>query len=177
MRADNFICTCFDSEEVVHTKYPEARTFIDTLLDLEALVLFNVDATALSKTSAFKGKSFDKIIFMFPHVGLGIKDQDRNIFANQELILNFLKEAKCRLEPEGQIIITCKTGIPYDKWNVKDLGRQSGLIVARSFEFVPLDFPGYSHRRTLGFEEGKSSEDNSEILKNPPRTFIFNDTA
>ena len=43
-----------------------------------------------------------------------------------------------------------------------------------SFTFDPSIFPGYAHRRTIGYQEGISSEeDNAEILINPPRTYVF----
>jgi 25S rRNA (uracil2634-N3)-methyltransferase len=58
-----------------------------------ARVLFGVDATRLEKTSALKGKVFDRIVWNFPHVGKGITDQDRNILSNQILILGFLRSA------------------------------------------------------------------------------------
>jgi 25S rRNA (uracil2634-N3)-methyltransferase len=45
----------------------------------------------------------------------------------------------------------------------------------RSFEFVPAAYPGYSHRRTIGWREGKSFANNEEILgrKGKARTWEF----
>lgn len=37
--------------------------------------------------------------------------------------------------------------------------------VWRSFEFVPDDWPGYSHRRTVGFIEGLSTSQNEDLLR------------
>ncbi|KAH9929736.1 uncharacterized protein B0H18DRAFT_996018 [Fomitopsis serialis] len=56
-------------------------------------VLFNVDATKLEKCAVLKGTKWDKIVWNFPHAGKGITDQDRNILANQVLILDFLRSA------------------------------------------------------------------------------------
>jgi 25S rRNA (uracil2634-N3)-methyltransferase len=54
-------------------------------------VLFGVDARHLNKTFPPKGlKRWDKVVWNFPHAGLGITDQDRNIAANQSVLLEFL---------------------------------------------------------------------------------------
>ncbi|KAJ3302966.1 hypothetical protein HDV03_004418 [Kappamyces sp. JEL0829] len=173
MRADHLTCTSFDSKDTLLEKYPDAEEHVQMLLDLEATVLYEIDATRLSKTPVLKGKRFDKIVFMFPHVGLGIKDQDQNIRANQMLIQRFLEESQSKLKDDGEIIVTVKTGLPYDSWNVRELGKQAGLVVSRSFEFVPADFAGYRHRRTLGYDKDKCADDNQEITKSPPRSYIF----
>jgi hypothetical protein len=47
------------------------------------------------------------------------------------------------------------------------------FLFCRSWKFHPDLYPGYAHRRTLGFKEGVSVADNSEILRNPPRTYCF----
>jgi 25S rRNA (uracil2634-N3)-methyltransferase len=172
-RADNFVCTSFDSKNVALEKYPELDDNTGILVDLEALVHFDVDATKLTKTPCLKNHFFNKIIFNFPHVGLGIKDQKTNIIANQSLINTFFQEAKKKLLPEGQIIVSLKTGLPYDLWEIKKLAKENQLKVERSFEFVPADYPGYAHRRTIGFDHSISAKDNEEILKNQPRTYIF----
>jgi hypothetical protein len=58
-------------------------------------------------------------------------------------------------------------------WEVKKIGKKLGLSCKRSWKFHPDLYPGYAHRRTLGFKEGTSVADNSEILRNPPRTYCF----
>ena len=56
--------------------------------------MFEVDAGQLHKVKPLKGKApFDRIVFNYPHVGLGEKDQDRNIRLNQILCLRFLTSA------------------------------------------------------------------------------------
>lgn len=37
----------------------------------------------------------------------------------------------------------------------------------RSFEFFPQDWPGYSHRRTVGWVEGLSTSQNEDLLRRP----------
>lgn len=174
-RADYFTCTSFDSKEICIAKYPESIEILSILEDLEASILFNIDCRNLSNIK----QRFSKIFFNFPHVGMGIKDQLENIIENQKLILAFFESSKKKLQQsekdgkDGEIIISLKCGIPYDLWNVKGLGRQSGLRLIRSFEFVPEDYEGYTHRRTIGYDEKISNPDNQEIKKNKSKTFVF----
>lgn len=176
-RGDNFVCTAFDTEIMTCEKYPEAQGNLDALRDMGARCLFEVDATRLSKNTALKGQFYDKIIFNFPHVGLGIKDQNRNVMANQDLIINFMQQSRKKLNKGGDIVISIKTGIPYDLWQMKKLARDVGLELRRSFEFLPDDYPGYAHRRTIGFDATISAPDNLEITKKPARMFILGEVV
>lgn len=75
---------------------------------------------------------------------------------------------------EGEIHITIKTCKPYDLWDVKSLAKSTGVLAVKSsFRFLPEDFPGYEHRRTLGFKEGVSKSGNAEINRADPRTFVI----
>jgi 25S rRNA (uracil2634-N3)-methyltransferase len=172
-RADNMTVTTFDSIEIANEKYHDAGDNARGLEDMEGIVLYKVDATKLSLTPELKSKRFDKIIFNFPHVGAGIKDQDENIRANQHLLLEFFNESQMKLKDNGQVIVTIKTGLPYDKWNIKLLAKSAGLKLSRSFDFHPSDFPGYAHRRTIGYVEILSAGNNQEIIKKSPKTYIF----
>ncbi|KAJ3360384.1 hypothetical protein GGF32_008444 [Allomyces javanicus] len=169
---DNIVATAYDSEEVVKQKYPDAESIIHDLVEsYNATVLYDVDATALDKVAALKGRTFSKIVFNFPHVGLGIKDQDRNIRANQALILKFLQSSMALSTLKTEIVLTTKTGGPYDLWDVKRLAKSAGLVSKMSFPFHPDPYPGYEHRRTLGHEDGVSADANAEI-KNA-KTFVL----
>ncbi|KAL1924137.1 uncharacterized protein VTP21DRAFT_7172 [Calcarisporiella thermophila] len=78
------------------------------------------------------------------------------------------------LNRNGEILITIKSGSPYDLWNIRRLAKATGELVCRtSFLFIPEDFPGYQHRRTLGYKEGVSKNSNIEIVQKEPRTYIF----
>ncbi|KAG5460512.1 MAG: hypothetical protein BJ554DRAFT_7432, partial [Olpidium bornovanus] len=138
-------------------------------------------------------------VFNFPHTGSGIKDQDRNVRANQELLLSFFASAAGLLaarapggppgDAGGEILVTVKSGKPYDLWRVKDLGKRAlpaaagapRLVCKTSFAFDPALYPGYAHRRTAGFAEGLSAAANEEIVPPrggkerapPPRTYVF----
>ena len=173
----NLTATCFDSMETLNEKYPDAATHIEQLKDWDSNVVFGVDATKMS-TKVLKNKRFTKIIFNFPHVGLGIKDQYINIQKNQQLISQFLEACPEKLssvslnDPQnGQVFITIKSGLPYDLWDIKKLAKNAGFKCVKSFRFDPTVFSEYRHRRTIGFKECVSVSDNSEIQNS--RTYAF----
>lgn len=62
------------------------------------------------------------------------------------------------LAPGGTIIVTLFEAEPYTLWNIRDLGRHSGLQVERSFRFQASAYPGYHHARTLGAVKNKQGE-------------------
>ncbi|CAG8694656.1 24073_t:CDS:2, partial [Gigaspora margarita] len=178
----NIIATSYDTKEILTKKYDDAQSNINIFIECGGQVLYQVDATKLENCKELKNKRFDKIVFNFPHTGLGIKDQDRNIIANQLLIHSFLKSSLNFLtsrkiysdNKDGEIYITMKTGIPYDHWNIRKLVKSiENLGIKESFEFNPSLYPGYEHRRTLGFKEGVSKKGNEEILEKNPRTFVI----
>lgn len=76
-------------------------------------------------------------------------------------------------ERDGEIVVTVKTGLPYELWNIKQLAAANSLVCSRSFEFCPADYPGYEHRRTLGLDTFRPVDANSEITKKPSRTFVY----
>lgn len=160
--------TSLDSQDIGEEKYPNLKENLEILQDYQVDVKFNIDATSLNR----KFKDFDKIIFNFPHVGKGIKDQDRNILCNQELLLGFFVQAAKVLSSErGKIYVTLKVGLPYDLWNLKKIAIKCGYATLQSFVFDPRDYPGYAHRRTLGYKQGISKDDSLEC-KNC-RTWCF----
>ena len=67
--AANITATALDTEDECHTKYPDAEQNVRLLREKGAQVLFGVDATRLEKTSALKGRVFDRIVWNFPHAG------------------------------------------------------------------------------------------------------------
>ncbi|TIB92872.1 hypothetical protein E3Q19_01795 [Wallemia mellicola] len=144
--------TAIDTEEEAYAKYDDCREIVDTLKSKGVRVLFQVDATRLDKCKELNGMKFNKIYFGFPHLGLGIKDQDRNVLVNQALILRFFASAqkfltsgaidynfkgKVGLEREeeedipdneekgrkGVVVITLKQTKPYNLWNLAGLAK------------------------------------------------------
>ncbi|KAE8851072.1 hypothetical protein HRS9122_01359 [Pyrenophora teres f. teres] len=136
------------------------------------------------KPRASKRKGYDTIVFQFPHTGGLSTDQNRQVRANQHLLVSFFnscletptpkhriaqllaqssKTAPCRppfLRPNGKIIVTLFDSDPYTLWNIRDLARHVGLKVVQSFAFDASQYPGYAHVRTLGaMETGWKGED------------------
>ncbi|KAI9261154.1 hypothetical protein BY458DRAFT_515973 [Sporodiniella umbellata] len=170
--AEGMTATCFDSEETLYQKYEEAKDNVELIREFGGTVMFDVDGTDLPKEIR-KGK-YTKIIFNFPHSGAGIKDQDRNVIANQKLLNGFFKASIPLLTDEGEIQITLKTCKPYNLWAVKSLAKTTGKLASKGIRpFHPEDYPGYEHRRTLGFKKGVSKDGNQEILSAKPKTYIF----
>jgi len=110
------VATCYDNEKELKEKYDDAAENIEAIEDLGGKVLYQIDATKLASLKQFKGKRFDKIVFNFPHVGAGIKDQDRNILTNQKLLQSFFENAAELLTSrvlyndmnDGEILVTLK---------------------------------------------------------------------
>lgn len=76
--------------------------------------------------------------------------------------------------PDGEIHVTMKTCTPYNLWGVKSLVKAKGVLAVRGTSpFYADDFPGYEHRRTLGFKEGLSKGANAEILSSDPKRYMF----
>ncbi|OUM69188.1 hypothetical protein PIROE2DRAFT_68585 [Piromyces sp. E2] len=152
------VATCYDNETELKEKYNDAAENIEAIEDLGGKILYQVDATKLASLKHFKGKRFDKIVFNFPHVGAGIKDQDRNILTNQKLLQGFFDNASELLTSrvlyndmnDGEILVTLKSGNPYDLWDIKKLAKSTGKLVTKtSYQFNPNLYPGYHHRRTI----------------------------
>lgn len=193
--AENLIATCYDTEEVLYQKYgDEAKDNVELVREFGGTVMFEVDATDFPKD--IKKLRFTKIIFNFPHAGLGIKDQDRNVVANQKLLNGFFDAAEPLLTkktndaipatktesrqveeeiyPDGEILVTMKTCKPYNLWGIKGLVKAKGVLAVKgTAPFYADDFPGYEHRRTLGYKEGLSKGGNAEIISAEPKTYFF----
>ena len=95
------LATSYDTEDEVYSKYPDAREIVAKIRalagpDAPSVLAFGVDAGALHKCSLVSGgkgayeRRWSKVWFGFPHVGAGHKDEQRNVLANQLLILRFL---------------------------------------------------------------------------------------
>ncbi|KAI5818796.1 hypothetical protein BZA77DRAFT_9838 [Pyronema omphalodes] len=196
----DIIATCYDDEATLLSKYPQAADHIAQLLaplppaerdpdeiyftddEEEAAkeaakakfeVHYGIDATALLKRRMFSKtkRKWDKIVFMFPHVGGITKDQNRQVRYNQELLLGFFKSAKPLLKETGNVIVGMFEGMPYELWEPKRLAKEAGLTVKTSFLFDAKDYVGYKHARTLGNVEGKGTAWKGEERKS--RMFLF----
>ncbi|KAJ9120205.1 hypothetical protein QFC22_003105 [Naganishia vaughanmartiniae] len=81
---------------------------------------------------------------------------------------------------QGTVLITLKNSPPYTLWDIHHLATRPPILtpqqhsvptgtiqpryrLLRSFAFDPAFWPGYEHRRTLGFKEGVSKDGNTEL--------------
>ena len=46
-------------------------------------------------------------------------------------------------------------GLPYDEWGIVELAKLAGYHVLSCTEFKPELYPGYEHRRTIGWDATK----------------------
>ncbi|KAK6068535.1 hypothetical protein SCUP515_09533 [Seiridium cupressi] len=143
-------------------KYPHVGENVAKIEAEYGRVMYGVDATKMGPYTDRKGKDgagvMDRIFFNFPHVGGKSTDVNRQVRYNQELLVSFFQRAMMSLAPGGSIIVTLFEGEPYTLWNIRDLGRHSGLQVDQSFKFQASAYPGYHHARTLGVVRNKEGE-------------------
>ena len=167
-------CTTFESREVLLTKYPQAEAHITALEAAEQKVLYSIDATKLGRLGgggvALRKLRWDRIVFNFPHVGGLTKDVNRQVRANQELLVKFFEAAKPLLAPGGLIVVTIFDGEPYELWGIRNLVRHAGMVVERSMRFQAKQYPGYRHARTLGNLRGETGWKGEA---RPARMFLF----
>ncbi|CAG8531675.1 9852_t:CDS:2 [Diversispora eburnea] len=118
--------------------------------------MFSVDATQLDKCKELKNKRFDKIAFLIsciPFLSSRSRNSDKY---------------------DGEIFLSLKSGLPYDNWNIKNIIKSIGNLVIRATNpFIPSQYPGYQHRRTLGFQEGISKSDNEEITDKKAKILLI----
>ena len=65
----NVTATAYDSEIECCKKYPGAKRILDELKEKGVEVLFEVDGTKLEKVKQLKGRTFDRVVWNFPHAG------------------------------------------------------------------------------------------------------------
>lgn len=180
---ENVTATVLEANvEDLTEKYPHVQENIDLIEAEGSKVLYGVDAKRMGPWAKKSGKesigiydrictsrdpllscsncfpslhSYQEPVFNFPHVGGKSTDVNRQVRYNQELLVEFFKRALLSLAPGGTIVVTLFEGEPYTLWNVRDLGRHSGLQVERSFRFQAAAYPGYHHARTLGVVRNK----------------------
>mmetsp|Transcript_16383 Transcript_16383/g.45646 ORF Transcript_16383/g.45646 Transcript_16383/m.45646 type:complete len:320 (-) Transcript_16383:220-1179(-) len=188
VQGGSITATAYDTQEEAAEKYPDVLEITAELSEKGAEVRWGVDACDLKKgvgisknrlgRAAIESGSwrYDVVVFNFPHAGKGIKDQEHNIRANQQLLAAFFLSAVTVLTPDGEVHVTVKTGKPYDQWQVCSLAHRATagrLQLKSSCTFLASDFPGYAHRRTIGFKDGLSATANEEIMHHNPRTYVW----
>jgi len=81
--------TTNDTEAVAYEKYTDSRAHVSVIREYGGVVIFEVDATQLDKCKPLKKRTFDKIVFNFPHVGTYLVKLTRITIASK-LILRIL---------------------------------------------------------------------------------------
>ncbi|KAE9378956.1 hypothetical protein N431DRAFT_325630 [Stipitochalara longipes BDJ] len=154
--------TVYESFAELLSKYPHVEENIKVIEEAGAVVRYGVDAMKMKPFTTGKERegTMDRIFFNFPHVGGKTKDVNRQVRYNQELLVSFFKNSVPSLSPKdgSSIIVTLFEGEPYTLWNIRDLGRHSGLEVKRSWRFQASAYPEYRHARTLGVVKGRNGE-------------------
>ena len=139
---ENITVTCFEAES---DQNESTKENINVLKNHGIQVMFGIDATKLNEIKVI----WDKIIFMFPHIGGKMKIQK-----NRDLLKNFALCTQKVLENDGKVIVTLcdgQGGTPYD--NIKRLEADSWQILKMmsygSFGLVQAlklqleQYPGY----------------------------------
>ncbi|DBA85430.1 TPA: hypothetical protein ACH3X2_006106 [Trebouxia sp. C0005] len=157
-QGQNLTATAYDARDTVDAKYQgggdPVSDIIQELQVCDVTLCYGVDATQLAKSLQVASKkqhvknlpqAFDRIIFNFPHVGLGIKDQDINVQKNQQMLSSFFFSACEVLKADGEIHVTLKDGKPYSLWNIVSLAHhatQGVLILKTTCPFHADQYPG-----------------------------------
>jgi len=172
----NLVASVFEGEDEAFSLHRELDQNKNKIKQHGGEVLFGVDATNLQASfkphkqkkpaiprpgaivkktkSVAQQQRFDRIVFNFPEVTKHDKKQSQKsmINANQYLLRGFFASAVPLLAPNGEIHVSVLRCLPYSKWGVVELARNStgGFLELRaSNEFEPRRFPGYSFRRGL----------------------------
>eukprot|EP01125_Pyxidicula_operculata_P006367 TRINITY_DN2212_c0_g1_i1.p1 TRINITY_DN2212_c0_g1~~TRINITY_DN2212_c0_g1_i1.p1 ORF type:complete len:284 (-),score=40.44 TRINITY_DN2212_c0_g1_i1:65-916(-) len=154
----NLVATSYDSEDVLFSKYPEAKDNLDYLKGLGVIVLHDVDATDLESTLKLPNRDgassidFDRIVFQFPLVQPNSSREDHNgdsndVIRNRRLIHMFLDSASKFLKSDGEIHVTSKELSQYAWWEIHRMAIGTNDIYYDSkFDFDCLSFPKYQVR-------------------------------
>ena len=157
------------TQAVATQKYSALEENAETITSLGGSALFGVDATrAHTNKHIARNAPFERVVFNFPHLGSGMKDQARNIQQHQELLRGTFRAAAALLAATGdaELHITLKRGEPYDSWNIVTIAKMCGYKVRCCTPFRPAAWTGYAHRRSIGDEHAGSleaHEPNAEI--------------
>jgi len=106
-------------------------------------LLHAVNATNLAASLGLR--SYNSIIFQFPHTGSREPANGRN--PNFVLLYRFLKSAKGHLRPNGKIFVTLVNSSHYTgAFQCEEAAKRAGLQPPEVYAFDPKAFSGYEHR-------------------------------
>ncbi|XP_014616201.1 PREDICTED: mitochondrial ribosome-associated GTPase 2 isoform X2 [Polistes canadensis] len=141
----NLITTCFESV----ISHETGKKNIEYLKRHGIRVLLGIDATKLMENPILKTKSFDKVIFNFPHVGGKMR-----IEKNRELLRQFFIEIEKLNNSNVEVLITLcngQGGTPMDEpkrnwndsWKVTEMAAHGNFILTMIEPFLWSYFPSY----------------------------------
>lgn len=151
------------------TKQPSSKLSEDVAGNARKLrargvsVLHGVDATKLD--SYFVDRTFDSIIFQFPHTGSREPIFGKN--PNHILIRKFLVSAKKHLNRNGKVIISAVDNPHYrGAFQFYEAAEYVGFSLPEVYKFAPSQFTDYTHAMTL--EDDSAIEDHKDFA-----TWVF----
>lgn len=151
-------------KSVLNTYKPHSAETLKQLRDLGAIVLHDVDATALCNTLELckpcdkstsgkkrkhssseqaeeakrRMKRHDIVIWNFPCISLpaGADGQAKELLANQELLAKFFQNVRaCLSKQKGEVHISHKTIEPFSWWGIKEIAANNGFEFAYAIAF------------------------------------------
>ena len=133
------------------------------------------------KSIVYNTKYYDRVLFLFPHLGSGEQDTIKNNQQHQLLLYSFLlsvSQSVHLLKPmtqNGEIHIVIKSGEPYTSWNVNKLNKNiSNIKYIGTAPFYPHLYPQYQHMKTNSSHQTTSNQNQAnEFLSNGCITYRF----
>ncbi|KAJ6293285.1 hypothetical protein OIU78_025304 [Salix suchowensis] len=114
-------------------------------------VMHEVNARTMNSDPRLTQKSFDRIVYNFPHAALKRSEANiRQIESHRRLVRSFFRSASDMLEENGEVHVTHKTTDPYSRWEIEKLAEEAGLFLVEKVRFRKSDYPGYENKRGSG---------------------------
>ncbi|CAN6929489.1 unnamed protein product [Brassica oleracea] len=161
-----------DSRVDVNRKYTYGKQNVEELERLGCTVIHGVNVHSMSSDNRLA--RYNRIVFNFPHSGLGFGSEHESfyIMQHQALVRGFFESARKMLEDEdGEIHLTHKTTRPFSEWEIETLAQEKGLRLIKLMVFDQLAFPGYSNKKGSGnylFCVFAHTNDSSKVYKELP---------
>ncbi|CAG7902589.1 unnamed protein product [Brassica rapa] len=170
--ASNITTSSLDSRVDVNRKYTYGKQNVEELERLGGTVIHGVNVHSMSSDNRLA--RYNRIVFNFPHSGLGFGSEHESfyIMQHQALVRGFFESARKMLEDEdGEIHLTHKTTRPFSEWEIETLAQEKGLRLIGLMVFDQLAFPGYSNKKGSGndlFCVFAHTNDSSKVYKELP---------
>eukprot|EP00095_Tigriopus_kingsejongensis_P006353 maker-scaffold390_size186308-snap-gene-0.33 protein:Tk06353 transcript:maker-scaffold390_size186308-snap-gene-0.33-mRNA-1 annotation:"ascorbate peroxidase-like" len=151
-------CTCFEK----HFVSEEAQANAAVLLDLGANVALGIDATQLSES--FPDTVFDRVMFMFPHVGGKMRiEKNRQLLKDFAQSLNEVTHAQSQVvvaltDGQGGTLIDSRAREPANSWQIVKMMSFGGFQLVDCFKCDLRAFsPAYRAFGYRSLDKGFSS--------------------